>query len=133
MLIQLDFDGTVVEFDYPKIGLLNPGSIEVIDKLRKAGHDIVLNTYRADLNDGTLEDAHAFLKEIGIFPSKDRIPTNEKKIKSPAWDLAKFMEDNILFIDDDTENIPLRPCIGCHLLMVDWLELDKQFREKGIY
>ena len=66
MLIQLDFDGTVVEFDYPKIGLLNPGSVEVIDKLRKAGHEIVLNTYRADLNDGTLEDAHAFLKEIGI-------------------------------------------------------------------
>jgi hypothetical protein len=30
MLIQLDFDGTVVEFDYPKIGLLNEGSIEVV-------------------------------------------------------------------------------------------------------
>ncbi len=29
MLIQLDFDGTVVEFDYPKIGLLNEGCIEV--------------------------------------------------------------------------------------------------------
>ena len=82
MLIQLDFDGTVVEFDYPKIGLLNEGSIEVVNKLRNAGHEIVLNTYRADLNDGTLEEAHVFLKEIGIFPSHLPIPTNEKKVKS---------------------------------------------------
>jgi hypothetical protein len=133
MLIQLDFDGTVVEFDYPKIGLLNEGSIEVVNKLRNAGHELVLNTYRADLNDGTLEEAHVFLKEIGIFPSHLPIPTNEKKVKSPPWDLTQFMEDQVLFIDDDTKNIPLRPCVGCHLLMVDWLELDKQFREKGIY
>jgi hypothetical protein len=133
MLIQLDFDGTVVEFDYPKIGLLNEGSIEVTNKLRNAGHEIVLNTYRADLNDGTLEEAHVFLKEMGISPSDLPIPTNEKKVKSPPWDLTQFIEQQVLFIDDDTKNIPLRPCVGCHLLMVDWLELDKQFREKGIY
>ena len=133
MLIQLDFDGTVVEFDYPKIGLLNEGSIEVVNKLRNAGHEIVLNTYRADLNDGTLEEAHVFLKEMGIFPSNIPIPTNEKKVKSPPWDLTQFLEQQVLFIDDDTKNIPLRPCVGCHLLMVDWLEVDKQFREIGIY
>jgi hypothetical protein len=133
MLIQLDFDGTVVEFDYPKIGLLNEGSIEVVNKLRNAGHEIVLNTYRADLNDGTLEEAHVFLKEMGIFPSHIPIPTNEKKVKSPPWDLTQFIEQQVLFIDDDTKNIPLRPCAGCHLLMVDWLEVDKQFREIGIY
>lgn len=133
MLIHLDFDGTIVEFDYPRIGLLNSGCIEVVENLRTAGHEIILNTYRADLNDGTLEEAHRFLKEIGIFPHHEIIPTNQKKVKSPAWDLDQFMKNNILFIDDDTENIPLRPCIGCHLLMVDWLEIDKQFKENGIY
>jgi hypothetical protein len=80
-----------------------------------------------------LEEAQAFVKEIGIFPSHETVPTNERKVKSPPWDLEKFIENQILFIDDDTENIPLRPCVGCHLLMVDWLELDKQFRERGIY
>jgi hypothetical protein len=30
MLIQLDFDGTVVEFNWPKIGLLNDGCIAVV-------------------------------------------------------------------------------------------------------
>jgi hypothetical protein len=133
MLIQLDFDGTVVEFNWPKIGLLNQGCIEVVEKLRNAGHEIVLNTYRADLNDGTLEEAHSFLQEIGVFPSYEPVPTNERKVKSPPWDLEKFIENQILFIDDDTENIPLRSCVGCHLLMVDWLKLDKQFREKGVY
>jgi hypothetical protein len=133
MRIQLDFDGTVVEFNWPKIGLLNEGCIEVIQKLREAGHELILNTYRADLNDGTLEEAHSFLKEIGIFPTEELIPTNDRKVKSPPWDLEKFIEDQILFIDDDTENIPLRPSVGCHLLMVDWLELDKQFRERGVY
>jgi len=133
MLIQLDFDGTIVEFDYPRIGILNSGCVEVVEKLRQAGHEIVLNTYRADLNDGTLEEAHVFLKEIGIFPHHEQIPTNVKKVKSPPWDLEKFIESQILFIDDDTENIPLRPCVGCHLLMVDWLEVDRQVRESGVY
>jgi hypothetical protein len=133
MLIQLDFDGTVVEFDYPRIGLLNSGCVEVVEKLRSAGHEIILNTYRADLNDGSLEEAHRFLKEIGIFPLHEIIPTNQKKVKSPAWDLIQFIQNQVLFIDDDTENIPLRPCVGCHLLMVDWLEIDKQFKENGIY
>jgi hypothetical protein len=68
-----------------------------------------------------------------IFPIDKLIPTNERKVKSPPWELEKFIDNQILFIDDDTENIPLRPCIDCHLLMVDWLELDKQFRERGIY
>jgi hypothetical protein len=133
MLIQLDFDGTVVEFDYPKIGLLNSGCVEVVNELRKAGHEIILNTYRADLNDGTLEEAHVFLKEIGIFPNHLPIPTNIKKIKSPEWNLSQFINSGTLFIDDDTPQIPLRPCVGCHLLMVDWLELDKQFRIHQIY
>lgn len=133
MLIQLDFDGTVVEFDYPKIGLLNSGCVEVVRELRNAGHEIVLNTYRADLNDGTLEEAHELLKQIEIFPYHLSIPTNLKKIKCPEWNLEGFIESGILFIDDDTPNIPLRPCVGCHLLMVDWLELDKQFRLHKIY
>jgi hypothetical protein len=47
--------------------------------------------------------------------------------------LIQFIQNQVLFIDDDTENIPLRPCVGCHLLMVDWLEIDKQFKENGIY
>ena len=133
MLIHLDFDGTVVEFDYPRIGKLNPGCEEVVQKLRSAGHEIVLNTYRADLNDGTLEEAHVFLKEIGIFSMNQEIKTNEKKVKSPEWNLLSFIENKVLFIDDDTPNIPLRPCVECHLKMVDWLEIDKQFLAYKIY
>ena len=57
MNIYLDFDGTVVEHDYPEIGKLNPGALEVIKKLQDAGHTIILNTMRVEFNDGTLEEA----------------------------------------------------------------------------
>ena len=50
MTIQLDFDGTVVEHLYPEIGRENFGCMPIIKKLQDAGHTIVLNTYRADLN-----------------------------------------------------------------------------------
>ena len=52
--IELDFDGTVVEHAYPEIGLPNPGAIEVILKLQKKGHKIILNTLRANFKNGSL-------------------------------------------------------------------------------
>jgi len=61
MNIILDFDGTVVEHDYPNIGRLNPGSLKVINRLQKSVHEIILNTYRADCNDGTFDKALHFL------------------------------------------------------------------------
>ena len=57
MLIYLDFDGTVVEHAYPEIGADNPKALKVIRRLQDAGHHIILNTYRADLNDGSLQEA----------------------------------------------------------------------------
>jgi len=63
MKIYLDFDGTVVEHEYPEIGKYNKGAFKVIKKLQDAGHEIILNTYRADCNDGTLEAAKAYLDQ----------------------------------------------------------------------
>lgn len=57
MKIYLDFDGTVVEHAYPRIGRDNFGCVEIIRRLQDAGHEIVLNTYRADCANGSLEAA----------------------------------------------------------------------------
>ena len=51
MQIFLDFDGTVVEHYYPLIGAYNPGCKEVISKLQQAGHEVILNTYRVEIDD----------------------------------------------------------------------------------
>ena len=65
MTIYLDFDGTVVEHNYPALGAPNPHALRVISKLQANGHHFILNTYRADLNDGSLEEALAYLNSSG--------------------------------------------------------------------
>jgi hypothetical protein len=72
MEIYLDFDGTVVEHQYPKMGRCNFGCFEVIKKLQNAGHVIILNTYRADCEDGTLEEALKLINDDYWHLLKDR-------------------------------------------------------------
>lgn len=128
MIIYLDFDGTVVEHKYPKIGKYNIGSMEIIRKLQESGHKIILNTYRADCNNGTLQEALDVINEkyghILIEPITEH--TYNKIYPKPLnWNLIKKYDE--LFIDDISPNTPLKNG------MVDWYELDKQFKENNIY
>ena len=47
MRIAVDFDGTIVEHKYPKIGKTMPFAFEVLKELQKQGYLIILWTYRA--------------------------------------------------------------------------------------
>ena len=46
MTIAVDFDGTVVEHEYPKIGEERPHATEVLRKLMEDGHKLILWTVR---------------------------------------------------------------------------------------
>ena len=46
LLIAVDFDGTIVEDGYPKIGKPMPFAIETLKMIVKDGHRMVLWTYR---------------------------------------------------------------------------------------
>ena len=46
MLIAVDFDGTIVEHEYPKIGKEIPFAIDTLIALANEGHRIVLWTVR---------------------------------------------------------------------------------------
>ncbi|MCB0482475.1 MAG: hydrolase [Flavobacteriales bacterium] len=63
MRIAVDFDGTIVEHEYPKIGKPISGAIEALLKFQDAGHDIILWTYRYG---DTLRDAVKYCEENGI-------------------------------------------------------------------
>jgi len=63
MKIAVDFDGTIVEHNYPRIGKLIPFSIEVLKELQKKGHQIILWTYRTD---NELEEAVKFCRNLGL-------------------------------------------------------------------
>lgn len=93
--IYLDFDGTVVEHDYPIIGRPNYGCIEVIKKLQDAGHDIIINTYRADLATSEkgkklLNSALHILNEIPYAILKDKRNMENFELKPFKWLKKKF-------------------------------------------
>jgi hypothetical protein len=142
--IKLDFDGTVVEHAYPKIGRCNFGCFEIIKKLQDAGHIIILNTYRSDESNGTLEKALNFINEDYWMCLKDRknyedfelqpITEFTKYKEHPhPWNWEDIKESGEMYIDDIATNIPLKPAVMERGEMVDWDELDRQFIEQGIY
>jgi hypothetical protein len=143
MTIYLDFDGTVVEHDYPRMGRVNFGCMEVIRKLQNNGHTIILNTYRSDLKNGVNEalellneSAWMCLHDKSIIAEDfelDTILATSKKIQPQQWDIETALREDIMFIDDIAPNIPLKPCAMIKDNMVDWDELDKQFKQFRIY
>ena len=132
MLIYLDFDGTVVEHAYPQIGADNPNALRVIRRLQDAGHQIVLNTYRADLNDGSLQEAFDYLQH----PKRNLLPIIEHtplKINPPNWNWDQAVKDNILFIDDVSSGTPMIPNIQLPFgQQVDWKTLESWFEENRV-
>lgn len=63
LTIAVDFDGTIVEEAYPKIGKPKLFAFETLKRLQKDGHRIILWTYRSEIR---LEEAIEFCKENGL-------------------------------------------------------------------
>ena len=93
LTLAIDFDGTIVEDAYPKIGKPNAFAFETLKKLQQNGHRLILWTYRYGK---TLDEAVAFCKKNGIefyavncsFPNEIFDPKKSRKINAD------------LFIDD---------------------------------
>ncbi len=134
MQIFLDFDGTIVEHEYPEIGNYAEGCFEVISKLQKAGHKIILNTYRASSRRGKLQKALDYINEIGKNKIKPITEFSKSKINPFYWNWNVFNAFGFIFIDDECIGIPTK--LGSSKLerrIVNWSEIDKQFSENGIY
>lgn len=94
MTIAIDFDGTIVENKYPRIGQLLPYAPESIRKLYQDGHCIIIWTSR----DGRqLLDAVNFLLQnnIPFHRVNDNIPENTRQFGSNS---RKVFAD--IYIDD---------------------------------
>ncbi|MDT0677815.1 BT0820 family HAD-type phosphatase [Autumnicola musiva] len=63
LTIAVDFDGTLVENQYPEIGKSMLFAFEVLKKLQDEGHRLILWTYRSGVK---LEDAVDFCRKKGI-------------------------------------------------------------------
>lgn len=143
MLIYLDFDGTVVEHVHPKMGRCNFGCFEVIKKLQDAGHEIVLNTYRADIGEDSLAPALRMINQQAFHFLKDRGDRNDfellpikaigKKLDPHRFDLPAAIAVGVLFIDDMAYGTPTKSAVMSLGRMVDWDVLDVEFKKHGLY
>ena len=63
MNIAVDFDGTIVEHEYPNIGAEKLFAIETLKQIQKQGHQLILWTYRTGPE---LEVAIDFCRNNGL-------------------------------------------------------------------
>ena len=63
MIIAVDFDGTIVQHKYPKIGKEIPLAIKTLKLLQQKGHKLILWTYRSGKE---LDEAVKYCEEKGL-------------------------------------------------------------------
>lgn len=94
LVIAIDFDGTIVKEDYPRLGKLRKGAKKYINKLYQDGHIIIINTCRS----GVYQEA-AFKLLVGLDIEFDYMNENHPKvIEQYKNDSRKISAD--LYIDD---------------------------------
>ncbi len=94
MIIAIDFDGTIVEHKFPKIGKVKLFAFETLKQLQKQGHQLILWTYRSgDL----LIDAVEFCRSNGIefYAINKNFPD---EVYDENTDSRKILAD--IYVDD---------------------------------
>ena len=122
MIIAVDFDGTIVEHQYPRIGKEIPFAIETLKMLQKDGHRLILWTFRKEKE---LEEALNYCKEKGVvfyavnksYPEEVFDDTISRKIHAD------------LFIDD--RNIGGLPDWGLIYQTISGDKSDNRRKKKG--
>ena len=123
MYIAIDFDGTCVTHDYPRIGK-DIHAIPVLNKLVSNGHKLILNTMRSGKE---LRDAINWFKENGIeLYGANENPTQKNWTNSPKVYAHMYIDD---------------AAFGCPLLnmpeisdrpFVNWVFIEVKLSQMGI-
>jgi hypothetical protein len=125
LLIAIDFDGTCVTHEYPKVGK-EIGAVPVLRKIIEAGHTLVLNTMRGNIKGDLGEAIYWFTKHSLSMYCINKSPSQEEWTDSPKVYAH-------IYIDDAALGCPL-----CYNLdyssrpFVDWSEVNKILVKQGI-
>lgn len=119
--VCIDFDGTIVEHRYPKIGSLVPFAIDVMRELLEAGVGLILYTMRCG---DELTEAVEFLKAhnisfIGVNENPYQTWSNSRKVYAHAY------------IDDSNIDATLNRDFDGLRMVVDWLIIRRKLVERG--
>ena len=134
MIIAVDFDGTCVTHEYPKVGR-DIGAVPVLKRLVENGHHLILYTMRShktgispvtnDLQEGGLQDAVNWFKDNGIeLYAIQTNPTQKQWTESPKCYAQ-------LYIDDAALGCPLWHT-GEERPYVDWERVEKILVTTGL-
>jgi hypothetical protein len=121
-IIAVDFDGTIVTHDYPRVGKPIPLAKEVINMLTDNGHLCFLWTMR---DNETLEAAKQYCKDNGIMlcnynMSPDQFSDSPKQYAT-------------IYIDDAALGCPLRYDSDMSLRpYVDWYRVACMLKNNGL-
>lgn len=140
MDICIDFDGTCVTHEFPRVGE-DIGAVPVLRRLVEAGHNLILFTMRNNCennvgfsddvpevhNGNHLDDAVNWFKENDIpLYGINRNPTQDSWTKSPK----AYAQ---LYIDDAALGCPTRTDLAySNRPFVDWYEVEYMLEEMGI-
>lgn len=94
MNIAIDFDGTIVEHEYPEIGREKPFAIETLKLLQKENHRLILWTVREG---ELLDEAVEYCRNRGLEFYAVNCNNPEETTDSPTYS-RKLQVD--LFVDD---------------------------------
>lgn len=112
MIIAVDFDGTLVRHDFPRIGAEAPNAFKVLRKLQEGGHKLILLTMRSEKY---LQDAVDFCAERGVrFWAVNNNPEQGSWTSSPKVYAQ-------LYIDDMALGVPMNDGTVDWYVVEQWL------------
>lgn len=91
MILGIDFDGTMVEHEYPKLGPPVPGAIEALHEFISQGHKLILWTMRSGEK---LNEAIQYFDDHGIeLYGINKNPEQINWTKSPKAYCHRYIDD----------------------------------------
>lgn len=122
MYLAIDFDGTCVTHEYPKVGR-DIGAQRVLKQLTEKGHKLILNTMRSD----------KYLKDAEEWFEKNDIPLFASNLNPTqySWTNSPKVYANI-YIDDASLGIPLLKGPNDDRAYVDWLTVESILKESNV-
>ena len=139
MEICIDFDGTCVTHEFPKVGK-DIGAVPVLKKLVAAGHNLILFTMRSDIEEVTSNDygihkqAGEYLTDAVNWFIDNYIPLHGVNVNPTQHTWTKSPKAyGQLYIDD--------AALGCPLLynpeisdrpFVDWVKVEEMLKVIGV-
>lgn len=100
MILAIDFDGTIVEHEFPLVGPAVPGAFDWLRKFQDAGARLILWTMRSDggvRNDekrAVLSEAILFCRDNGLeFWAHNENPEQKMWTNSPKVYAHRYIDD----------------------------------------